>query len=371
MYKSNWGRALAAIATLATGLLSIGVQALAITQVSVDKQVFEPARGERARIRFVLDEPARIALALYDGRDRLVRVVEGGEVAAGVQQLSWDGLDLHGHPVPAEAYSYTLSATNNERSVTHDLTDLTGGARVEVADVRWDTDAGRIRYHLSQPARVSIRLGLKAGGPLLRTLLDWAPRPGGAQAESWDGWDESQVLKIDAHPRLNLAVTAYALPQNTLFVGERPQRVAFADLPAEKRREKNTTGPRTKRMYHHADQPLERRGDIATHLSLGIDAERDSEGRWRVSGTVPLRLHVAQKDRARLLAQRFEPVFYVDGIFAFENEVGFLPMTWQWDSRRVSAGEHFVTVNVRGYEGNFGTATLKLWVERPPAASEP
>ncbi|MFA0809724.1 FlgD immunoglobulin-like domain containing protein [Microbulbifer epialgicus] len=362
MSRSNWVKLFSYSAALA--LSSVATQALEITQVSVENQIFDPLRGEQASVRFNLDERARVALKLYDGRDHLVRVVDAGKVEAGQQQLSWDGLDLHGRPVPAEAYSYTLSASTDVRSVTHDLTDLSGGEIVEVRDVRWDKDTGQIRYHLSQPARVSIRVGLKEGGPLLRTLLDWAPRPAGAQAESWDGWDESQVLKIDEHPQLNLAITAYGLAENTLFAGSKPQQVTFADLPADNQREKAKQRPRSKRMYHHADQPLESRGDLETSLTLGVEAERDSEGRWLVSSKVPLRLDVAQKDRERLLAQRFEPVFYVDGIFAFENEVGFLPMTWQWDSRHVSEGEHFITVNVRGYEGNFGTATLKVWVQQ-------
>jgi hypothetical protein len=37
-------------------------------------------------------------------------------------------------------------------------------------------------------------------------------------------------------------------------------------------------------------------------------------------------------------------------------------MTWLWDTSTVNEGEHYVTTNVRGYEGNFGTATLKVWV---------
>ena len=53
-----------------------------------------------------------------------------------------------------------------------------------------------------------------------------------------------------------------------------------------------------------------------------------------------------------------------DGIFVFENETGFLPMTWNWDSTSVNPGTHYLTANLRGYEGNFGIATLKVDVER-------
>lgn len=69
------------------------------------------------------------------------------------------------------------------------------------------------------------------------------------------------------------------------------------------------------------------------------------------------------------MARRFEPVFFVDGQFAFENEVGFVPMTWNFDPRSLNEGEHYLTVNLRGYEGNFGIATLKVLVQRNVSAA--
>ncbi|WP_250463076.1 FlgD immunoglobulin-like domain containing protein [Microbulbifer litoralis] len=358
-----------AVWLLILALISNLTQALEITQVRLDKKGFNPADREKASIHFNIDKPAQVVLHIYDGRERLVNRINGGQLPSGDHKLAWNGRDSKGKVVPPEAYSYTLTATSErkdgegEEKVTHDLTDLTGGEALAVKDVRWDKEQGVVRYHLDKPARVSIRLGLKEGGPLLRTLVDWVPRDGGAQAEPWGGWDSSHALNIGKHPKLNLAVTAYSLSDNTLLVGPKPTKIAFADLPADKIRKKTALQKPTKRMYYHADQPLESRGDFETYLTLGTKAKKDKEGRWIVSGKVPIRLDVAEKDRERLLARRFEPVFFVDGTFAFENEVGFLPMTWQWDSSTVNEGEHYVTVNVRGYEGNFGTATMRLWVE--------
>lgn len=336
--------------------------ALKITQVRADRFTFDPKEGESATIRFHIDEAAEVRLAIYDGRDRLVRVINGAELAPGDHRLSWDGRDHKGRVVPAEAYSYTLTAVADDGSVTHDLTDLSGGEALEVKKVRWDPATKRVYYYLDKPARVNIRFGLKDGGPYLRTLIDWVPRTAGPQSEAWDGWDASQVLQLAGHPQLATSVMAYSLPDNTLLVGQKPDRVEFAKLADQPLRErKPRQGP--KRMYYHADQPLETRGDVTTTLAIQSEAEQDAEGRWVVSGRVPVRLNVAEEDRARVLRRRFEPVFFVDGIYAFENEVGFLPMTWNWDTSTINEGEHFVTVNVRGYDGNFGTATLKVWVE--------
>jgi hypothetical protein len=114
---------------------------------------------------------------------------------------------------------------------------------------------------------------------------------------------------------------------------------------------------------------LDERGDFKVHLTMPGDLPRTSTGVPIVSTTVPVRLDVAAQDRVRALARRFEPVFFVDGLFAFENEVGFVPMTWNFDPATLNEGEHFLTVNLRGYEGNFGMATLKVFIKRNLAAA--
>jgi hypothetical protein len=340
-----------------------------ITQVRADRFAFDPAKDEAVTIRFNIDRTAEVVLIVYDGRDRLIRRVEGGELAPGEHALAWDGRDSRKQPVPPEAYVYTVIAKAAQGGpVTHDLTDLTGGEPLTVNDVRWDPNTGQVHYVLDKPARVNIRFGLRDGGPYLRTLIDWVPRAAGAQSEAWDGWDASRILPLARHPMLLTGVKAYSLPDNTLFVGPQPKQVTFAELPEEPRRERQPLkGP--KRIHFHADQPLETRGDVSASLTIDGPVKQDAQGRWIVSGRTPVRLHVAEADRARVLSRRFEPVFFVDGTFAFENEVGFLPMTWQWDTSTVNEGEHFVTVNVRGYEGNFGAATLKVWVQHPPKSA--
>jgi FlgD Ig-like domain len=343
--------------------------AVVIAQVRADRTAFDPAKHETVAIRFNLGAPAEVTLAIYDGRDHRVARQEAGRLDRGDQVLTWDGKDAAGVPVPAEAYTYTLTARNAEGQSVYDLTDLTGGAAVAVKDVRWDAATGTVRYTLDRPARVNLRLGLQAG-PYLRTLIDWVPRGAGAQAERWDGRDASGVLALADNPALTPVVKAYALPDNTLFVGAPPDRLQFvAERDAAIIRER-TAPPVTKRMFDNSQQPLETRGDLPAVIGLGGAFKQDDAGRWIVSGEVPLTANVRDADRMRVLQRRFEAVFYVDGVFAHENELGYLPLTWTWNSAQFNPGEHFITLNIRGYEGNFGTATIKVLV-MPAAASTP
>lgn len=344
--------------------------AVVIAHVRADRVTFDPAKRETASIRFNLSEPADVTLAIHDGRDHQVYQRDAGRLQGGDHVLIWDGKDAAGVPVPAEAYSYVLTARNAKGESVHDLTDLTGGAAVTAKDVRWDAASGTVRYVLDRPARVNIRLGLQAG-PYLRTLIDWVPRHAGAQAERWDGKDASGVLSLADNPALTPVVKAHALPDNTLFVGTPPDRLQFvAERNPAVMRERAGPAP-TKRMFDNSQQPLETRGDLPALLIVGGGFKQDDAGRWLVSGDVPLTANVHDPDRPRVLQRRFEAVFYVDGVFVHENELGYLPLGWTWNTAQLNPGEHFVTLNIRGYEGNFGTTTIKVLVSPPTASQAP
>lgn len=334
---------------------------LVIAQVRVDRNAIDPAKKETAAIRFMLNETADVTLSIFDGRDRQVFTNTAEDLAPGEHSLAWPGTDSRGEPVPPEAYSYTLRAKNAGGEVVYDLTDVTAGEPLTAKDVRWDAKAKAVTYYLDKPARVNLRLGLQ-DGPYLRTLVDWVPRTAGAHAEAWDGADASGVLQLQDHPLLSPVVKATSLPANTLFVGPLPDRVRFvAEAGQAPQRARTVPMPR-KRLFDRARQPLETRGDITASLTLAGDYRKDSQGRWIVSGQVPLVINVSDGERQRVLQRRFESVFYIDGTYAHENELGYLPLTWVWDTSRINPGEHFVTLNVRGYEGNFGAATLKVIV---------
>jgi hypothetical protein len=174
---------------------------------------------------------------------------------------------------------------------------------------------------------------------------------------------------LTQHPSLKPAVNAYTLPDNTLFVGTAPNRIQFIFEPSVSAVRPRSGPVAPKRLGNYAQQPLDTRGDLDAKLHLVGDFKQDDEGRWVVSGLVPLKVDVVASDRDRTIRRRFEAVFYVDGTFTYENELGYLPMTWNWDSSRINPGEHYITLNIRGYEGNFGTATVKVLVEPSSPAS--
>lgn len=353
-------------------LLTARVAAAEILDVSHRPEIFDPRSGQTVVVRFRLSEPAQVTLSLFDARDLAIRAIaSSAALPSGDHTLEWDGRDDRGEPVPPEAYTYALDARGADGKVAHWDVSAFGGGTVEVADLAWDPKAGATRFRIAKPARVRIRLGLADGGPLLRTLIDWVPRTRGSHSEPWDGRDASGVLSLAEHPALVLDGRGFELPRNTILVGPPTSESRFvANLPVDTPRRARDAAPRHS-MFDYARQTAEERRDFPVTLSLPQDLTRTADGVPIVREPVPVRLDAPPTALAKAFNERSETVFFVDGRFVFERESGFLPMTWTWDPMGHAPGLHHLTANVRGYEGQFGIGTTRVWVEAGPSPGRP
>lgn len=334
-----------------------------ISGVYHEPELFEPLKQQKVEIHFTLSENAQVAVKIFDDRDYLIKKITSKR-KKGAHKVSWDGKDMSKHNVPPEAYRYTIEATGSiGQRVEYDVSEITGGKTLSVKNISWDKEKKTVRYQLPEAARVIVRIGIQNRGPLMQSLLDWSPRNGGFHNEAWDGMDASDVVNLESHPKLDISVDAYSLSDNSIIVGPNSSKAQYIkELSWGKTRRKIKQIP-GKKMYAHAQQPAESRGDLSVKLVLAGEYTKNKKGLAITSGIVPVRLEVAEKDQARLLERGFEPVFFLDGIYVHENEMGFLPVTWLFDTSKVAEGEHFVTGNIRSYEGNYGTATLKVYVK--------
>lgn len=341
-------------------------RALTISDVQVDRRQFDPKRGEKVAIRYRLSRPASVQVRWFDPRDLLIRTVTShGEMPTGESTLSWDGKDQAGRSVPAEAYHYTLVASTADGARQEfDLTDVTIGQDFEISQIALDPNDHSLRYTLSSWSRVNLRIGLH-DGPLLRSLVNWGVRGPGQHVEPWDGKDASGVMHLADSKGLKLWGMAFSLPDNAVIVGDtnRDSQV-IAELPWG-RVERVKKQAATKRMYAHSQQSHHDRPDfVATLRRRGIATDPTGTSPVTVprDAITPIEVVVPSSVASRLAQQRFESVYFIDGQFVQENEIAVLPATWNVNGRSLSPGEHYLTVNLRGYEGAFGYGSLKVRV---------
>ena len=233
-----------------------------------------------------------------------------------------------------------------------------------LSDARWDKTAGVVRYRLKQLARVQARVGLTGGGPLLRTLVDWAPREAGLHAEAWDGHDRSGALDLSNDPRLSIQVVAVTLPRNTILLGtprplpaRRKGASTWSEVPADQSR------PAVVPFGHGL--PYDNLGDFALEVTLPEDLPVDGAQRPIVSGPVPLRIIAPPDVVPTLQNHRYEIVVYLVSQNLFEVEIAHLPFTWRWDPASAPDGEHLLTANIRSYTGPVGTGSTLVIVRNP------
>lgn len=345
-------------------LYANSVWAIEITHVYHQPEIFNPTKNEHVEIHFNLSDQSDVTIKIYDDRDLLIKKIQKSNVSDGEHTLDWNGKDHLNRNVPAEAYRYTIEAKGKDgKLVEHDLSDHTGGDRFNINDINWDSKKKQFEYTLKQPARILLRIGLKNDGPLLANIMNWLPRAAGKHTEKWNGMDASEVIELSQHPKMEIDIQAYSLSNNTILVDTEPTKVRFVDIKwsQEKRQHKKV---QNKRMIAAQQQAPETRGDYLVALVLPDKLPKTKKGVPVVSGELPVMLTIDQSKMAIAIDRRAEPVFFIDGQFAFENEVGFLPMTWLLNTNKLNEGEHYLSVNLRGYEGNFGLATIKIHVRR-------
>lgn len=351
----------ASIAALALSLLpSLVAHGIEISTVRADVRAFDPTQSGSVSITLRTDEPAILELLVYDVRERLIRRVSSpGLVEPGSHELAWDGRDERGRIVPPEAYHYVVSGTSESGEVAiFDASDSTGGERVTVEATEWDPDAGVVRYRLPGPARISLRVGLRGGGPLLAAPLEWVPRGAGPHSQVWNGRDSSDVLSLADHPRLIVNVVAFALSENSVIVLPEASETTLVDAESWP-----TQVREVKRRRRFGDLPMQRyvdRHKIDLRLSLSGDHPLNDDGVPIVRGRISVQADVRDADRARVTQEGFEMMFFVDGEFRFENEVAYLPTSWMLDTSSMNPGIHYVTGNLTGYDGHLAVATLMI-----------
>jgi hypothetical protein len=98
------------------GLTVVGLLPTAVDVAAAPPEapVLYPGRPNPFRgvmeVRFALEQPSHVSLAIYDTAGRRVRTLLSGPEAVGSHVITWDGSDGRGRRVPAGVYIVRLDA---------------------------------------------------------------------------------------------------------------------------------------------------------------------------------------------------------------------------------------------------------------------
>ena len=337
---------------------------------------FEPGQGAALDIPVRLSVPGEVVLDIRSGDGDLVRRYPPRALAPGDHVLQWDGRDDQGTLVPDEAYHLVLECRcGGTAPVVLDPRDTTGGHLLEGVKPILSPD-GSVAFDVPVPSRLLVRVGMK-GGAMMRALENWRPRAAGRATLAWDGRDASGVTRLLGQEGLTVLVSGYTLPDQTVitrgnrrldYAAYRQARgwgqptVRMQDLRLERD---------GKRLARQSRLPLSLLRDPRTSLVVVGAGKRDVDGAFRIDGPTDFKVDVAAQDKWPLEQSLYEVSFFLDQEFVSEEETGYTPLTWRWDPAGLAPGLHVMTVNVSGYWGHVGVASVLLRIGDKTAGSAP
>ncbi|MFH1892580.1 MAG: FlgD immunoglobulin-like domain containing protein [Candidatus Zixiibacteriota bacterium] len=343
------------------------LHAATVSEITVSPQSFMPAKGQIVALKFELNKPVTVDIRVFDSDWQLVAVVDSGkEYSAGSHEVIWDGIDMDGFIVPDEAYFFTIVGDGNE--TVYDPTTFSGGAEFDVTEATVDVASQTISYQLDQPSRILIRIGI-AGGPLLRTLVNWEPRVVGHITEHWNGRDQDGVIDLTNNERARIVITGFELPDASVITYGNTEldyiayKTEHSSARGAKQARPSISRPDIKISTHYR---RDRRLDMPIDLFLefpGIEPSKD--GSVVIKDTKELvRVELAPNVKPLFLEEPFEISFFLDSEYYSEQEVGHTPYNWMWDVTSVAPGDHVLTVNVSSFKDIIGVRSCRVFIDR-------
>jgi hypothetical protein len=210
--------------------------------------------------------------------------------------LPWDGRNNSGQLVPDEAYSFKIDWRGAHEKDSYFPADTP--ASMTAIDARaYDRRTATLAYVLPYPSRVHVQAGTavvdpktrQPVGPVMKTVVNRAPRAGGAIAEHWNGFDESGAIFIPDLENFVVAIAASPLPENSVITFGNRQRM-FVDTLSSR------TGVSlfTPRKQHEHHAALRTEDDLSPTLKIEpLNAIWSAADRAWVTSDDVLRLHLA------------------------------------------------------------------------------
>jgi hypothetical protein len=347
--------------------------------VSISPAFFNPSLGQQETIRLGIARPGWISVSILD-RDRFViRRLGERNVRAGETVLAWDGKDDAAAVVPDEAYSMKIEWKGPGPGGSYDPSAHFTPVLEEPASrsySRWD---GVLNYTLSRPSRVHVQAGQakknaatgEVEGPILKTIVDRAPRVAGAVIEKWNGMDESGAVSVPDLPDFAVSILAASLPDNSLItVGNRRQ--GFRQYARNRRpREAVQARVHTKAAVapHHSGLNAFEDWSPGVVLTLIPAPAGQGEGGsrvWVVDRPLRVKAEIAE-DPAHFLNQPTELIAFVDEQPILRRERPPHPLELTIDPARLSPGEHRLVVNWASELGPVAVGVARIVVRTHPS----
>jgi len=334
-----------------------------IEMIPYQNSEFSPALKQKFPIEFELKKDAEVKIDIYTPDSNLIRSLHSkGVLKKGKHTMEWDGKDSNGTVVPDEAYNIVVKADK-------EILDFrkTGGEIVKDLQSHVNRQ-GHISYKLSKPSRVLVRVGVE-NSSMLRVISNWIPKNRGKVLQRWSMRDKDNIVDI-SKLKYGVSVSAFTLSDYAIITTNNKADNYISYF--QKNRFKCNTIPQDKQLLKRGDKGISKHfygcriKERDPRLELKIpNAKRDKNGLPILSNgkRTLIKVSMNPEDEAILEAVKYEVSFFVDFKFSSEEELGYMPISWNFNPNGLKKGKHVLTVNVSSFSGQVGVKSLEFLIK--------
>lgn len=351
---------LASLALAETGLAnSSGLD------VVVRPEFFNPSLRQEATL-VVRGASGPLEIEVLDRDGFVVRRLTA-KAGKGPLVVKWDGRDGASEVVPDEAYCFRIRAVGGKRSVLLDPLKATTEEIREIPTTSYSRNDGVLTYRLPWPARVHLQAGQavkdprtnRPVGPVLKTIVDRAPRASGAVVERWNGFDESGSIEVAELPNFVVGVLATRLPTaSVITTGNR--KTSFREY-AKRHRPAEALAPRKREPGNPAAH--------AAHRHTGLSAFEDQSPALVVEAMGPVdsptrrfRVRVPEEAAPWFLSLGTSLQVFVDEKPTSREASPANPAELDVDLSGLKPGDHRIAFNWTTGSGPVATGAIRVRV---------
>ncbi len=346
---------------------------LSVQNVHVDKNTLTP--GEEVKLSFFLNKTASIDILVYTPDYDVVRhLIIAQTRPAGVNIFLWNGKDDSGNMVPNEAYFFGITARSNDGTQAVYNPSVSSGGEITDVYIEEIQNSGKtynVKYVVPTASRICIRAGVH-NGPLLKTLLDWQPVPAGEYTLSWDGMDETGKILVMALPGNHLYIKGFSLPDNSVIVqGSTKDYLQFRKTLQQDKSKNVLTYQIVRRSIMQriddgisAQSLVQRSLNVAPEFTVYLDDDKSTgladKSVTDISGETRLVVVISPDSMDAFNETRYELIVFIDNLRFDEEEHAHTPYTYALDTKKLSNGNHLITINEASINGQVGSYSFNV-----------
>jgi hypothetical protein len=332
-------------------------QAETISEVRVDRNQLDFKRGDTATINWRLGEAVTVSAFICDLKGTIVKnLVRREEQGDGEHTSQWDGRDDQGKQCPNGLYVPIIQTDSPLKGTAfYNPTALAWGEDIQATNLQFD-GSQEVSFAVDRLAYGRLRVGLKEGGPILKTLASWQLWQPGMHTVSWNGKDKNEVHYVADNQKFAISFNAFVPPENSIII------VGSADDSLGDGRDQFPVHPPgTGKHNQFSIDPGSQRGDPAIAVSYRKGKKKTKSDPGSLSGIVQIHIAFTEPDKnSANITTKTEIYLYIDDQFVGESPINGLPASVDFDTKKFANGEHLVTVNLYTGDDRVGIHVQKI-----------